>query len=186
MRYSTTRPPGPIRRKPVVGVISARRGPPAKVRNAASALLQPILEAAHTARVRPPVAAMVETAPCPAIAPARQMPRAADTARVRPPVAAMAETAPHPAIAPARQMATAADTARARLPAAAMAETAPCPAIAPARHTEEAADTTPAVLIAAVARTVRAAAPTAVELVASKRWGQLPVWYKESNEDQSV
>ncbi len=46
----------------------------------------------------------------------------------------------------------------------ATAESAPRPAIAPVRQMPTAADTTPAVPIAAAARTVRAAAHTAVEL----------------------
>src|SRR5439155_13016403 len=73
---STTRRPEPMWRKPAGGAILASRGSPAKVRNAATALLQPIMEAADTARVLP----TAEPARCPAIASTRTMAAAADTA----------------------------------------------------------------------------------------------------------
>lgn len=123
-----------MRRKPAVGTILASRGSLASVRNAATALLQPIMEAADTARIRLTVAATAETVPFPAINPARPMVAAADTARVLP-------------------------------TAEATAETVPCPTIAPARHTREEAGTSPAVLLAAGARSARAAAPTAAAVV---------------------
>ena len=94
MRRRTIRRPGPMRRKPAVGTISARRA-----------------AAADTARVRRTVAitaaTTAETAPrpVPVIAPAHHTAAAAHTARVRPMDAAMGETAPCPAIARARHTA---------------------------------------------------------------------------------
>ena len=77
---STTRRPEPMWRKPAAGAILASRGSPAKVRNAATALLQPIMEAADTARILPTAEATAETVPFPAIASAPPMAAAADTA----------------------------------------------------------------------------------------------------------
>ena len=134
------RRPGPTQGKPEVGAVSARRGPlPARVRNAATAPPQPLVEAAHTARVRRTAAATAQTAAHPAIALARPLAAAVDSAEARPPE----EVALCPAIAPAPPMAAAVDSAE-------------------ARHTEEAAEPAPALLIAAVARAVPAAAPTVV------------------------
>jgi hypothetical protein len=77
---STTRRPEPMRQEPAAGAILVSRGSPAKVRNAATALLPPIMEAADTAPVLPTAEATAETVPCPAIDPCRPMVAAANTA----------------------------------------------------------------------------------------------------------
>ena len=91
---STARCPGPMRHKPAAG---------AKVRNAATALLRPTIEAADTARVLPTAEATAETVPFPAIASARPMVAAADTARVLPTAEAIAEESAMPSYRPVRQ-----------------------------------------------------------------------------------
>src|SRR5439155_15139100 len=101
---STTRRPELMRHKPAAGAILASRDSPANVRNAATALLRPIMEAADTARVLPTAEATAEAVPFPAIASAPPMAAAADTARVLPTAEATAETVPFPAIVSARPM----------------------------------------------------------------------------------
>ena len=135
---STTRRPEPT--KPARDVI-ASRGSPAKVHNAATALLRPIMEAEHTARVLPTAEATAETVPYTAIVSVRPLAAAADTARVLPTAEATAETVPYTAIASARPLAAAADTALVLLIAAAMAETLPYAPINPSRPMAAAADT---------------------------------------------
>jgi hypothetical protein len=93
-RYNTA--PKPMWGKPAAGAVLVSRGSPAKVRSAATALLQPIMEAADTARVLP----TAEPTRCPAIASPRPM-AAADTVRILPTAEATAETAPFPAFASA-------------------------------------------------------------------------------------
>src|SRR5262245_3795556 len=62
---STTRRRKPMRSKVAAGAVLASRASPAKVRNAATALLQPLMEAADTARIPPTAEATAETAPFP-------------------------------------------------------------------------------------------------------------------------
>ena len=77
-----------MRRKQADGIILARGVLPARVRNAATAPVQPIIvEAADTIQTRQPAAAIAETALCPAIAPAQPITEAVATAQVRPPAA---------------------------------------------------------------------------------------------------
>src|SRR5262245_54050388 len=103
---STTRCFEPMWSKVAAGAVLASRGSAAKVRNAATALLQPIMEAANTARVLP----TAEPARCPAIASPRPM-AAADTARIPPTAEATVEIAPFPSIASVLPTVAAADIA---------------------------------------------------------------------------
>jgi hypothetical protein len=135
---STTRRPEPT--KPARDVI-ASRGSPAKVHNAATALLRPTMEAEDTVRVLPTAEPTAETLPYTAIASVRPLAAAADTARVLPTAEATAETVPYTAIASARPMAAAAVTTRVLLTAEATAETLPYAAINPSRPMVAAADT---------------------------------------------
>ena len=93
--------------------ILASRGSPAKVRNAATALLRPIMEAADTARVLPTAEATAETVPCPSY---RFSPSYGSSSgyRASPSYSGGYGRKPFriPAIASARPMAAAADTAR--------------------------------------------------------------------------
>jgi hypothetical protein len=142
-RGSPTRRLKPMRRKPVVGAVLASQGPLARVRNAATALLRPIMEAAGTARIRHTMAATVEIVPIPAFKPARPKEATADTVRVLLMGGATSETVLFPAFKPARPKEATAYIARVLPTAEAMAETVPCPVFKPARPMEAAADTAP-------------------------------------------